>query len=57
MSDLDSGNSVNCVLLEVNLQYIMKQREKNNWSTIPISTHPGGFVYGALSYEIRSDAV
>ena len=32
MSEFDSGNSVNCVLLEVNL---CKKRGKNNWSPIP----------------------
>ena len=35
MSDFDSGNSVNCVLLDVNLYNYMKQRGKNNWSPKP----------------------
>ena len=35
MPDFYSGNSVNCVLLDVTY---MKQRGKNNWSPIPEST-------------------
>ena len=34
MSDFDSGNSVNCVLLDVNLY---ETKRENNWSPIPIS--------------------
>ena len=33
MSDFDSGNSVNCVLLDVNLY---ETKRENNWSPISI---------------------
>ena len=32
MSDFDSGNSVNCVLLDINLY---ETKRENNWSPIP----------------------
>ena len=35
MSDFDSGNSVNCVLLDINLY---ETKRENNWSPIPEGT-------------------
>ena len=34
MSDFDSGNSVNCVLLDVNL-HVYETKRENNWSLKP----------------------
>ena len=42
MSDFYSGNSVNCVLLDVNL----KQRAKNNWFPIPLRGNEYGGLHG-----------
>ena len=40
MSDFDSGNSVNCVLLDVNLY---ETKRENNWSPIPSAFHISDF--------------
>ena len=42
MSDFYSGNSVNCVLLDVNLY---ETKRKNNWSPIPKDTSIGAAIF------------